>query len=59
MESSCEFAAIEREHGSVEGYLAEVLGVDAFVAGLPAEERERQLRVWKKAVTRTFDWVEV
>lgn len=25
---------------------------------LPAEERERQLRVWKKAVTRTFDWVD-
>lgn len=25
---------------------------------MPADERERQLRVWKKAVTRTFDWVD-
>jgi len=23
-----------------------------------AEERERSLRLWKKAVTRTFDWVD-
>ena len=22
------------------------------------EERERRLRLWKKAVTRTFDWVD-
>ena len=25
---------------------------------LPEEERERQMRNWKKAVTRTFDWVD-
>jgi glycerol kinase len=25
---------------------------------MPADERERQLRVWKKAVTRTLDWVD-
>jgi glycerol kinase len=25
---------------------------------MPADERERRLRVWKKAVTRTFDWVD-
>lgn len=25
---------------------------------MSADERERQLRVWKKAVTRTFDWVD-
>jgi glycerol kinase len=25
---------------------------------LPADERERALATWKKAVTRTFDWVE-
>jgi glycerol kinase len=22
------------------------------------EERDRQLRLWKKAVTKTFDWVD-
>ena len=25
---------------------------------LDAIERERQLRLWKKAVTKTFDWVD-
>jgi glycerol kinase len=25
---------------------------------MEAGERERQLRLWKKAVTRTFDWVD-
>ncbi len=25
---------------------------------MDAAERERQLRLWKKAVTRTFDWVD-
>jgi glycerol kinase len=25
---------------------------------MPAEKRERMYRMWKKAVTRTFDWVE-
>jgi glycerol kinase len=25
---------------------------------MDAEERERQLRLWKKAVTKTFDWVD-
>ena len=25
---------------------------------MPDDERERRLRVWKKAVTRTFDWVD-
>lgn len=25
---------------------------------MPVEERERQLKLWKKAVTRTLDWVE-
>jgi glycerol kinase len=25
---------------------------------MPAERRERMYRTWKKAVTRTFDWVE-
>jgi glycerol kinase len=25
---------------------------------MPADERERRLRVWKKAVTRTLDWVD-
>jgi glycerol kinase len=25
---------------------------------MEAEERERQLRLWKKAVTKTFDWVD-
>ncbi|MDP9800594.1 glycerol kinase [Arcanobacterium wilhelmae] len=25
---------------------------------MEADERERQLRLWKKAVTRTFDWVD-
>lgn len=25
---------------------------------MPAEERDRMLRLWKKAVTRTFDWVD-
>ncbi len=25
---------------------------------MPAEKRERMYRLWKKAVTRTFDWVE-
>ncbi len=25
---------------------------------MPAEERERRLRLWKKAVTRTFDWID-
>src|SRR5699024_7646092 len=25
---------------------------------LDPEERERKLRLWKKAVTRTFDWVD-
>ena len=25
---------------------------------MPAEEREEKLRMWKKAVTRTFDWIE-
>jgi glycerol kinase len=26
--------------------------------GMPAEKRDRMYRTWKKAVTRTFDWVE-
>jgi glycerol kinase len=26
--------------------------------GMDAEARDRQYRLWKKAVTRTFDWVE-
>ncbi|HEX2246945.1 MAG TPA: FGGY-family carbohydrate kinase, partial [Arthrobacter sp.] len=25
---------------------------------LESSERDRQLRLWKKAVTRTFDWVD-
>ena len=25
---------------------------------MPVEERERRLRLWKKAVTRTFDWID-
>jgi len=25
---------------------------------MPAEERERTYRLWRKAVTRTFDWVD-
>ncbi len=25
---------------------------------MPAEERDRQIRLWKKAVTKTFDWVD-
>ena len=25
---------------------------------MDAEERERTYRLWKKAVTRTFDWVD-
>ncbi len=29
-----------------------------FSPKLDSEERERQFRLWKKAVTRTFDWVD-
>jgi glycerol kinase len=25
---------------------------------MEAEERDRQIRLWKKAVTKTFDWVD-
>jgi glycerol kinase len=25
---------------------------------MDASERDRQLRLWKKAVTKTFDWVD-
>ncbi|MGR0320296.1 glycerol kinase, partial [Agromyces sp. ZXT2-3] len=25
---------------------------------MDVDERERQLRLWKKAVTKTFDWVD-
>ena len=29
-----------------------------WTPNLPADARDRQLRLWKKAVTRSFDWVE-
>ena len=29
-----------------------------WTPNMPAEKRERIYRIWKKAVTRTFDWVE-
>ena len=29
-----------------------------FVPSMPEYEREEKLRLWKKAVTRTFDWVD-
>jgi glycerol kinase len=29
-----------------------------FVPAMPEDEREEKLRLWKKAVTRTFDWVD-
>ncbi len=29
-----------------------------WTPNMPAEKRERMYRMWKKAVTRTFDWVE-
>jgi glycerol kinase len=30
-----------------------------WTPNMTVEERERQLKLWKKAVTRTLDWVEV
>jgi glycerol kinase len=29
-----------------------------WTPNMPDEERDRQLRLWKKAVTKTFDWVD-
>jgi len=29
-----------------------------WTPGMDAVRREREYRMWKKAVTRTFDWVE-
>ncbi|QJC21283.1 glycerol kinase GlpK [Arcanobacterium buesumense] len=29
-----------------------------FTPKMPVAERERQMRLWKKAVTRTFDWID-
>jgi len=31
---------------------------ETWKPSMPAEKRERMYRMWKKAVTRTFDWVE-
>ncbi len=29
-----------------------------FTPKMPKAERDRQMRLWKKAVTRTFDWID-
>jgi glycerol kinase len=29
-----------------------------WIPNMPDEERQRQIKLWKKAVTRTLDWVE-